>query len=274
LIASDLLRALLAPGFLTIATEENIWLTYVFTATLMAASTFFGPAKTAVIPSIVSNSDLFTANALFTATMGFVLVIGSVLGGTIAASVGPNIAFILNSASFAISALLILSIDIPWERAKGKLVQRPAFLVDLEDGMTHILRTPLLLSAMLVSVGWGFGGGALNVLISVFGSQIFRAGSMGIGILYASLGAGVMLGTWSAKYLVGDDLVRMKWAVGFGSLFDGVLFIIFSRTSNIYVGAPLMIGVSTAEGFASTSWITILIRLAPDKLRGENLLYL
>ena len=68
---------------------------------------FFEPARSAVIPNIVAEEDVIVGNTLSSATWSFDLAVGSVLGGIVAAWVGRDAVFALNSISFLISALLI-----------------------------------------------------------------------------------------------------------------------------------------------------------------------
>ncbi|HSK64704.1 MAG TPA: MFS transporter, partial [Pyrinomonadaceae bacterium] len=53
MIISDLLRALVVLGFLFVRTADQLWIVYVLTVLQLGLATFFEPAKTAAIPSIV-----------------------------------------------------------------------------------------------------------------------------------------------------------------------------------------------------------------------------
>src|SRR5213080_5116153 len=55
MIASDIMRAIVVLGFLFVRRPDQMWLVYVLTVLQLAFSTFFEPAKTAAIPSIVSD---------------------------------------------------------------------------------------------------------------------------------------------------------------------------------------------------------------------------
>ena len=55
MIISDLLRAVVVLGFLFVRRADQLWIIYVLTVVQLALSTFFEPAKTAIIPSIVSD---------------------------------------------------------------------------------------------------------------------------------------------------------------------------------------------------------------------------
>jgi len=53
---------------LFIRRPDQMWLVYVLTVMQLAFSAFFEPAKTAAIPSIVSDRELLSANAIASVT--------------------------------------------------------------------------------------------------------------------------------------------------------------------------------------------------------------
>src|SRR5438128_12244093 len=64
MIASDIMRAIVVLGFLVVRRPDQMWLVYLLTVLQLAFSTFFEPAKTAVIPSILSDRALVPANTI------------------------------------------------------------------------------------------------------------------------------------------------------------------------------------------------------------------
>ena len=64
MLASDLLRAALVLGFVFVQSVDTLWLLYVLALAQAAIGTFFTPARTALIPSIVKNDGLLAANSL------------------------------------------------------------------------------------------------------------------------------------------------------------------------------------------------------------------
>src|SRR2546421_9744341 len=123
MIASDIVRAVVVLGFLFVRRPDQMWLVYVLTVLQLAFSTFFEPAKTAAIPSIVSDRELVPANAIASVTWSVMLTLGAALGGFVAAAFGNNPAFILGLLTFVASAMLIspLRFPKPGQRPKTKL---------------------------------------------------------------------------------------------------------------------------------------------------------
>ena len=73
MIVSDLLRAVVVLGFLFVRRADQLWIIYFLTVLQLALSTFFEPAKTAIIPSIVSDRELVAANAISSVTWSAML---------------------------------------------------------------------------------------------------------------------------------------------------------------------------------------------------------
>src|SRR5437867_11935096 len=113
MITADLLRALVVLGFLLVRRPDQMWLVYVLTVFQLAFSAFFEPAKTAAIPSIVSDRELLPANAIASVTWSAMLTLGAAIGGLVAGWFGTNAAFVLDSLTFVASAILIGSVSFP-----------------------------------------------------------------------------------------------------------------------------------------------------------------
>src|SRR5918997_5846664 len=86
MIWTDVLRALLALGFLLVRGPEDLWIAYVctFGSTVLAA--FFEGAKNAALANVVGGRGLLAGNALMFSSRFLLMSVGSALGG---GGVGP-----------------------------------------------------------------------------------------------------------------------------------------------------------------------------------------
>ena len=119
MIASDLVRAVVAIAFIATVDQPRPWLLYTLSALLMFASPFFTSGRSAILPSIANTDELHTANSLTQTTQWTTLTIGTIAAGFSAATFGYEAAFVLNSLSFLGSAWAISRV-----RLSAKL-QRP-----------------------------------------------------------------------------------------------------------------------------------------------------
>src|SRR6202142_259117 len=64
MIASDLIRAVVALGFIFCIGRNDNWLLYILSGLLMFASPFFTSGRSAILPAITSPDELHVANSL------------------------------------------------------------------------------------------------------------------------------------------------------------------------------------------------------------------
>src|SRR6476469_3947618 len=100
MIASDLMRAVVAALFILTIHRHETWLLYVLSGLLMVASPFFTAGRAAILPSIATPEELHTANSLTQTTQWATLTIGTFLGGASVMQFGYQWAFAGNALSF------------------------------------------------------------------------------------------------------------------------------------------------------------------------------
>ncbi|MBX3085234.1 MAG: MFS transporter [Anaerolineae bacterium] len=269
MIWTNLFSAGVALLFLLVHDTNMIWLLYVASVMLVISAAFFAPASSASIPNIVSQSELFSANALSGATWGVMVMVGSALGGIVSTLFGRNIAFIVNALSFLIAAGLIASIEIP----SPKREKRIAPWQDFVEGVRYLRNFMPSLSLVAVKFGWGFGAGSL-VLLSVFGQQVFKAGDAGIGILYSGRGLGALIGPFVIRSFVGENVDRLRRAMWLSFLLAGLGYLLLALSgwwNAIWLG---FVALVIAHFGGGTVWAisSVLLQLTtPDYLRGRVL---
>jgi MFS family permease len=185
MISSDLVRAVIAMAFVWGIPAGRTWLLYVLSALLMFASPFFSAGRSAILPSIATESELHTANSLTQMTRWTAQTVGSFLGGAWIAGFGYEVAFWLNAVSFTLSAWCIWNLRLPAGVAPSRASMaavRP--WRDYSAGLRYMRATPLVFGIGLISIGWATGGGAAQILFSLFGENVFQRGPWGIGVIW------------------------------------------------------------------------------------------
>jgi MFS family permease len=274
MIVSDILRAIVVLGFLLVRRPEHVWLVYALAILQLVFSTFFEPAKTAVIPSIVAGRELLAANAVASATWSVMLTLGAAFGGLVTGWLGTDAAFILDSVTYLVSALLVASVRFPRRpaRVKTKLTVGKAIgLTDTIEGVRYVRERPRVLALLMVKPAWGVGGGILT-LLTVFGEKIFPVGgkaAVGTGVLYAARGIGTAIGPIVARRFAGEMRQSMQTGIGIAFLVGGVGYMAFGGATNFAL-AILVLMVAHAGG--SILWVnsTVLLqRAVEDDFRGR-----
>ena len=274
MITADLLRAIVVLGFLLVRRPDQMWLVYVLTVCQLAFSAFFEPAKTAAIPSIVSDRELVSANAIASVTWSAMLTIGAAIGGFVAGWFGTNAAFILDSLTFVASALLIASVTFPKRslRAKARLTIGKALgITDTLEGARYVKNRSRVFAYLMVKPAWGMGGGILT-LLAVFGERVFPiAGktATGIGVLFTARGIGTAVGPMVARRWAGETRKQMQNAIGIAFLIGGVFYIAFGLSRNFLL-ALLFLAIAHTGGSILWVFSTVLLqREVEDQFRGR-----
>jgi MFS family permease len=274
MIYSDLLRALVVLGFLFVRRADQLWMIYVLTVLQLGLSTFFEPAKTAAIPSIVADRELVAANAISSVTWSVMLTLGAAIGGLITGWLGTDVAFILDSGTYLLSAALIASVKVPKrpKQQRGKFaIGRALGVSETIEGAGYVKRRPRVLALLLVKPAWGLGGGILT-LLAVFGERVFPVGgspAIGIGVLFAARGIGTAIGPIVARRIAGEGKLRQQASIGIAFLIGGLFYIAFGYT-NIFVVALLVLGIAHTGGSILWVFSTVLLqREVEDRFRGR-----
>lgn len=274
MIISDLLRALVVLGFLFVRRAEHLWLVYVLTVFQLGLSTFFEPAKTAAIPSIVEDRELVAANAISSVTWSAMLTIGAAIGGIITGAFGTDVAFVLDAGTYLLSAALIASIRVPKRKKREK--QKISFsrllgIRETIEGIKYVMERPRVLALLLVKPAWGLGGGILT-LLAVFGERIFPIGkgaAGGIGVLFAARGIGTAVGPIVARRISGEGDKRMQVSIGIAFLIGGAFYIAFGSATS-FVFALIVLGIAHCGGSILWVFSTVMLqRGVVDHFRGR-----
>jgi MFS family permease len=275
MIASDLMRAVVALGFILALRQHQVWLLYVFSALLMVASPFFTAGRSAILPTIANKEELHTANSLTQTTQWTNLTIGTFLGATVV-GIGYEWAFTFNALSFLFSAWAIWNLRPP----KGKQfraehrdlteteVIRPWH--EYREGLRYMRSVPLVLAIALLAVGWATGGGAAQILFTLFGEVVFNRGAAGIGTIWGCAGIGLLIGgafaNWLGRRLSFKDY---KLTVIIGYIVHGAAYVLFSRMQRFELALLFILVSRAAIAVNSVLNYSYLLKTVSDQYRGR-----
>jgi MFS family permease len=275
MITSDLVRAAIALAFILCVDREHTTLLYVLSALLMGASPFFTAGRAAILPTIATRKELHPANSLTQLTQWTSVTIGSFLGGTVVTQFGYELAFFFNSLSFLFSAWAIANLRVHGRGFKAERrdlaedkVVRPWH--EYMEGLRYMKQHPLILGIGLVGVGWATGGGAAQILFSVFGESVFHRGPAGIGAIWSCAGLGLIAGAGTAHLFGrGISFIGYKRVVSIAYLIHGGSYVIFSQMRS-FGWALFFIGLSRAAvAVSSVLNMSQLLRHVPNDFRGR-----
>lgn len=277
MIGADIARAALVLLLLLVNGPEDLWLLYVAVIGKMSLSSFFEPARSAIIPSLCRREELVAANAVSGATWSAMLALGAAVGGLVAGTLGVQAAFILDAASFLLSAVLIATVRAPAravpaasEGAPPRASAVAQVAGELRDGLRYVFTHRELLWLTFTKGLWSLGGGVL-LLLTLFGREVFplgQAGAISIGLLYAARGIGTGVGPLVAMRL-GGGAQFMRRAIVLSFFITGAGYIMLGAAPALALAALCVLFAHTG---GSVQWVfsTALIQArAPDRFLGR-----
>ena len=231
MIVADVLRGLLVLACLVVRTPEQVWIYYAVAFLMSCVSRFFFPAQNAVLPIIVPDKDdLLAANGLMQIVQTAGLLIGPALAGFSIGLWGEQVAFVVDSATFFVSAAAILTMRfrVPHKRFRvsrqatemaGRYVEIAAVWAEMREGVTYLFGNRTMVGILLCMAVVQFGIGAINVIWVPFMQRTFGLGPEGLGAVDTAQGIGMALGGVMLGFVVGR--IRKKNLAGWCIVFIG-----------------------------------------------------
>ncbi len=273
---TDIARGFLALLFLLVKTRDDLWIAYAGAAVLSVASAFFDGGKNASVPNIAGREGLLAGTALMFSSRFLLMAVGSALGGIASAYFGYEIAFLINAASFFVSAYSIWLIpeDAMREQETASRVKEP-FMTELREGLRYTLTNHFALTILLMNIVWATGGGATflsfeGLATKVFGSMEHSADFV-IAALMTANGLGLSVGMLIA-HRVSSFVERVgieRRFIGWSLLIHGVLFAIGGWMPTFWLTAVFVIASRVVVGAEYAVQETIFQRGLPDHIRGR-----
>jgi MFS family permease len=229
------------------------------------ATSVFRPAVYAGLPNLVSDRDLPEANGILQTADNLTWTIGSVVGGALVAATSPDVAYIVNGLSFAVSAVLILRIRQRFEEA-DRAPSRGGWK-DITEGLALAVRSRALLTVL---VAWSIvmlANAGVNVSEYFLATEVFKGGDFGYGLLVGATGLGLVAGSLFGGSWVSQRGLAVPYAVSIALMALG--FGAAAVAPNVWVAALVVIAAGAGNGVAVVTNALLVQRGAPDRLRGR-----
>ena len=240
---------------------------YLLALVQSAISGLFLPAKNALIPQIVAREDLLMANTLSQTTQVVALIFGPALAGVTIEHFGVEVAFLVDAATFFLSALFLWWMP-PVPTPTAGLWREQRSWQDLREGLAYTWRTPVVRGVTLVVSVLFLGLGAVNVLWVPYMQRVFRLGAQEIGLVDAFQGLGMLVGTLlMARRAVHAQPPERLLLGGLVVVSLGFIATGLAPTYGFILGTILVIGVAVPP--AQASFMTLIQRATPDRLMGR-----
>ena len=283
MIVTDVLRVVVALAFLFVRTRDDLWIAYLSTVVLTVLTAFFEAAKNASVPNITGEQDLLAGNALMFSSRFLFMSIGSALGGWTAATVGYEAAFMINAASFLVSAYSVWlvpdadtrqAVTTSSETTPRKIYS--GYWTDIREGWAYIVTHGPVATILAANIVWALGGGAINLISDRLGALVF-AGENGlspdgaVAALYFASGLGLFIGMMIARRvgIYFEVKGRTIGFIGWSLVAQGIVFALTGLMPSLWLACVMFCLSRVILGAEFAVQEALLMRLVPDNLRGR-----
>lgn len=266
MVVTDGLRAIgvLILAFGVLSGDVGLLAIYLVAFGLGVAETFFDTSAEALIPNLVAEDQLSSANGRLQALEW---VGGSFVGpplGSLLFVVAASVPFFIDGVSFAIAALFVGVIPGAF---RAQRVEQTGLASDIKEGLRWLWNQRVLRALVVMAGVINLVMFAITSVFVLYAQDILAVADVGYGVLLSVLGLGGLIGALTAP-----SVVRR---IGPGSTLrvvlsaSAVLFGIFGSLSNLWIAGSLMF----LFGFFTTGWnvvsVTLRQTLTPDSLRAR-----
>jgi MFS family permease len=264
MVAADVVRGVVQViiGLLLLSGTAQVWQVAIGVAVYGAASAFFQPASTGLVPQTVSPGRLQQANALMSISRNGASILGPPISGLIVAFAGTGAVFLIDAATFGISAISLLLLR-PVERASP--AERRPFLAELAGGWREVLARPWI-AAALVAFGVSNASGAAFVILGPVIAETKLGGAAAWGLILTGGAIGGVLGGLLALRV----RPRRPLLVGFAamSLFALQPLSLIGPAPVLLIAGAFLLGFGAGD-LTNTWWFTMLQQHVPEHARSR-----
>lgn len=202
--------------------RQGLWLVFAVAFVLGTLSTTFNNALYTLVPSLVPDRRLASANGRLTASQNLAFALGPAVAGLAVAAVGFWLTFAINAATFGVSMLSLFLIGsvprpVPDDGERRRLTD------DLINGLRFVWREPRLRLTTLAAAGANLVIGFVDATLVLISTEVVGARKEQIGLIYSCLGLGAVLGAMIAPTVIKWIGLGRTLVIGFVTFGLGIL---------------------------------------------------
>ena len=224
------------------------------------------PSRSSLVQDLVGSNRLTNAMSLDMSAMTFSKMLGPILAGLLLYLAGPAAATFTLAALYTIGFLLLIPVHAP---QRTVTLQREPAKQLITEGVRFVVKSPVLLAAILITITANMFIFPFMVMIPVFARDVLQVNETLMGILAAADGLGALIG---ALFLASRRSIRGPGMIyAFGTAFAAVAVLGFAQSTSYGLSLALLLasGLSFA-GFTVMQPVLMLLG-APPEMRGRSM---
>ena len=267
MVAADLARACAMAGAAAAVFGGAPAVTvYALAAIAAVTGTAFGPAQSALLPSLArSAEELTAANATSTTLESVGFFVGPALGGLLLAVTSVGAVFAMAAALFLWSAFVLGRIE--GDSRGGPGIAGDSILREALAGFRAIAAERRLRLIVGLYGAQTLAAGILRVLLVVTALQVLDLGPSGVGFLNSAVGIGALAGMLVMLTLIGTSHLAAVFRVGI--LVWGVPLALLGIWPSVPAALVLLGILGVGNTLVDVAGLTLLQRAAPDEVRAR-----
>jgi MFS family permease len=263
LIGSDGARALVIGALAVVDATGHLrfGILIAFVALHGLASGLFQPAFGGILPLLVEEPSLGSANALIGVSRQIAFVVGPAIAGGIYGLAGSSAIFTADACSFVVSAAFLLYAQPrAYEPGPSEGLRR-----ELTAGFRYVVKVPWLwITIGTFSIVLMVGYAALQVLLPKLVQEEWHGGVGAYGLLFTLQGVGMVVGSVVLAQAAPE---RRRGSTIYSLFVVNSAFGALLGLSPWYEGAALLqVGRGFCVGFAITLWDTMVMLRVPRQM--------
>lgn len=265
LIVTQTLAALLslALALLTSSGQIRVWHIYAVTFLSGAVGIFDAPARTAMIPALVSAEQLASAYALNITWRQIATLGGPFIGGVVISALGLSPAYFIDALSFL---AVIICLAFMRREVKPAIDKKESALESVRAGFNFIRENSVILALMGMDTCVQFFG-AYRSMMPAFAKDILGAGPVELGALLGVPALGALTGS-GVVLAAGNPRRKGKLIIVVTLLYTaGLICFALSRSLSLSLVIVFFLGLVDAIG--ETLRDTLVQLTTPDRMRGR-----
>jgi MFS family permease len=242
-----------------------LWMFYVI-------GVLFGIVDSIAEPAAISCRTRIVDKAFYTQSMGLLMiagqasaVIGPMIGAGLVYLTGAASAFLVNSAAFALSALLLMTVNFRPQEVGDKKDAR-SVIGELKDGLHYFVTAPILLTMAMFAFFANAAVGATLITVPFFSKEL-GLGVEGYGLMNMGIGAGSVLGAMIFSLFV----IRRPapWMTLLTCFVQGFFILLLSFTDQLWLIVVLLALMGFQETAVNVIAPSVNHTIIPSKVFGR-----
>lgn len=255
---------------LTFGMLDSIESIYLLGMAMVVGRAISSNAESAYVPNICTREELLSANALSSGGWSAAMGIGAGIGGLTISKYGIETALWIDSLTFLVAILLIVSLPHGGpDKSTERFFSPVAMLKEIISGWGYILSKPSIRRVVLAKAMWASGGGAQVFLLILIGNEVgFGNVAAGIGILYMARGFGSGFGPIVSRRFMANQML-IPYLLGGVLVISGAFYIAVAASEWTMI---ILVYVFISHAASGVNWVlstTMLQERSEDEWLGR-----